>query len=83
MDKKEKDEILAKYEFLKSQRSEYGRKAKVSGYKPEIPKMPENKSDYGLLKSTLSGFEKRFSNWKMNYTKFEQTRMEESYRYNL
>lgn len=83
MEKKERDEILERYEFLKNERHSYASKAKLSGFKPGVPRIPENKSDYGLLKSTLSGFEKRFSNWKMNFNKFEQTRIEESKRYSL
>jgi hypothetical protein len=67
--------ILDYYNDLKLERQEYMSKAKKIDFKPVIPKMPRRNDDLKLLDSTLSGFIKRFNNWKLNLLKFEQSRM--------
>jgi hypothetical protein len=77
----EKNRVLELYERLKSERVDYISRARKIGFKPEVPKLPENKNDYSLLNSTLSGYQKRFSNWKINFDKFERTKLEEEIAY--
>ena len=62
------------YNDFKSERLEYLSNAKRIGFKPIVPTLPKNTSDSKLLISTLSGFSKRFNNWKSNYKKFKDTR---------
>jgi hypothetical protein len=74
MTKQEKEEVINSYELCKSELSEYVSKARRSGYKCQPPKLPKNTSDHSHLRSTLMGFTKRFSNWKNNLLKFEESK---------
>lgn len=67
--------ILDNYNDLKLERQEFMSKAKRVDFKPTIPRMPKKNDDLKLLHSTLSGFVKRFNNWKLNLLKFEQSRL--------
>jgi len=68
------NKILDNYNELNLERRELNSKAVKIGFKPEVPKMPKKTSDLKLLQSTLSGFVKRFGNWKLNLKKFEESR---------
>ncbi len=67
--------ILDYYNDLKLERQEFMSKAKRVDFKPTIPRMPKKNDDLKLLHSTLSGFIKRFNNWKLNLLKFENSRL--------
>jgi len=71
MTKVEKDELVQEYEMYSKELYNYKAKAKRVGYKCEIPKLPKREQQPELLRSTITGFIKRFSNWKLNFTKFE------------
>jgi hypothetical protein len=62
------------YNDLSSERLDYLSKARRIEFNPIVPRLPKNTSDSKLLTSTLSGFIKRFNNWKSNYKKFKDTR---------
>jgi hypothetical protein len=72
-----REELNQFYNSLRDERGEYSMKARKIEFKPIIPRLPEMKSDTSFMESVLTGFCKRFSNWKTNFHKFEQTKNEE------
>ena len=72
MTKKEKDELMETYESLRKELMEYSFRAKKKNYKCVIPNMPKRTQEPELLRSTIMGFSKRFSNWKSSFKKFEE-----------
>jgi hypothetical protein len=71
----ETKDVLEYYKELNLERSDYILRARKLEFKPIIPNLPKIKDDLKLLESTLSGFVKRFNNWKFNLLKFEESRL--------